>query len=187
MADGITVTQISGLETLLRRLDQVPLVLSREVARDGLQEAGEVIQAAAEANAAEHRRTGDLEEDIIVQVQVSSDLRKSRVVVGPGYPGPGVKTRKRGRYAGQQDTTTSPGIYAKFVELGHGKAGYSWRSRYGSAKQRRRNGVEVEFGSHDVPPHPWLKPAFDASADEAVEVLTERTREALDRIDQLIS
>lgn len=185
MPDGLTITGVRGLEDLLGRLDQIPLVLSRQVARDALQEAGEVIQAAAEGTAAAHRRSGDLEEDIIVVVRVTTDLRSNRVLVGPGYPGPGIKTRKRGKYAGQQDTTTSPGIYGKFVETGHGMAGYSWASRFGSAKQRRRTGRQIELGSHDVPPHPWLKPAFDSSAEAAVQVLTDRTKEALDRIDTL--
>lgn len=184
MGDGITITGISGLEDVLRRLDQIPLALSREVARDALQEAGEIIQAAAEASAP--RKTGELAEDIVVQVRVSGDFRNNRVVVGPGYDGSAVKTRKRGRYAGKADSSTLPGIYGGFVERGHGMAGYSWKSRFGSAKQRRRTGRQIEFGSHDVPPHPWLKPAFDASSAEATQVLIDRTREALDRINQLV-
>lgn len=184
MADGITSTGVQGLEELLRRLDQIPLALSRNVARDALQEAGEVIQRAAESSAP--RRTGELAEDIVVVVKVSGDLRQNMVEVGPGYPGPGLKTRKRGKYAGGADSTTSPGVYGGFVERGHGMPGYSWASRFGSAKQRRRTGRQIELGSHDVPPHPWLKPAFEASQDEAIEVLAERTKGALDRIDTLI-
>jgi len=184
MADGLAITGVKGLEELLRRLDRVPLALSRNVARDALEEAGEVIQAAAEASAP--RKSGELQEDIIVEVRITSDFRNNRVSVGPGYPGPGLKTRKRGRYAGQQDSTTSPGVYSAFVERGHGMPGQSWKSRFGSAKERRRTGRQIEFGSHDVSPHPWLKPAFDVSSDAAVQVLIDRTKEALDRIDQLI-
>jgi HK97 gp10 family phage protein len=185
MPDGIAITSVTGLEEVLRRLDRIPLVLSRDVARDALQEAGEVIAAAAERNAAAHRKTGALDEDIIVITRVSGDLRSNRVQVGPGYPGPGLKTRKRGRYAGRQDSTTSPGVYGKFLEEGHGHAGYSWASRFGSAKQRRRTGREIELGSHDVMPQPWLQPAFDETSEQAVEVLVDRTKEALDRIDRL--
>jgi HK97 gp10 family phage protein len=184
MPDGIAITGVTGLQDLLRRLDQIPIVLSREVARDALEEAGEVIQAAAEASAP--RLTGELADDIIVEVRVTGDLRSASVRVGPGYDPGSAKTRKRGRYAGQKDRTTSPGIYGAFVESGHGMPGFSWKSRFGSAKQRRRTGRQIELGSHDVPPHPWLKPAFDASADAAVQVLSDRTKEALDRIDTLI-
>ena len=184
MADGIAGTGVRGLQELLRRLDQVPLVLSRTVARNALEEAGEIIQSAAEASAP--RRSGELADDIIVSVRVAGDLRSNRVLIGPGYNPSTLKTRVRGRYAGRQDTTTSPGVYGKFVETGHGMPGYSWSSRFGSAKQRRRTGRQLELGSHDVPPHPWLKPAFESSKDAAVQVLVDRTKEALDRIDTLI-
>lgn len=178
------IGQITGLDELLRRLDQIPLALSRNVAKDALQQAGEVIQKAAEASAP--RLSGELAEDIVVVVRVSGDLASNKVLVGPGYPGPGMKTRLRGRYAGRQDSTTSPGVYGGFVERGHGMPGYSWASRFGSARQRRRTGRQIELGSHDVPPHPWLAPAFASSQDEAVQVLADRTAEALNRIDQLI-
>jgi HK97 gp10 family phage protein len=184
MPDGIAITGVRGLEELLRRLDHIPLALSRNVAREALQEAGEVIQAVAESSAP--KLTGQLAEDIIVEVHVTGDLRSNNVRVGPGYMRTNLKTRKRGRYAGRPDTTTSPGLYGAFVEKGHGMPGYSWAARFGSARQRRRTGRQVELGSHDVPPHPWLRPAFDQSSDAAVQVLTDRTREALDRIDTLI-
>ena len=185
MPDGITGTGVRGLEELARRLAKIPIVLAREVARPALQEAGELIQAAAENSAP--RKSGELEEDIIVAVTVSSDLSRAHVRVGPGYPGPaGLKTRRRGRYAGQQDRTSSPGVYGSFVERGHGMPGFSWASRFGSARQRRRSGRQIELGSHDVPPHPWLRPAFEATKDAAVDVLASRTKEALDRIDTLV-
>ena len=185
MPDGLTITGVTGLDEVLRRLDRIPLALSRNVAREALEEAGEIIQAAAEASAP--RKTGELAEDIIVQVRVTGDLRSARVLVGPAYDTSALKTRRRGRYAGRADSTTSPGVYGGFVERGHGMPGYSWASRFGSAKQRRRTGRQIELGSHDVPPHPWLAPAFAASQDAAVQVLIDRTREALDRIDTLIS
>jgi HK97 gp10 family phage protein len=178
---------IQGLEEMARRLDQLPLALARQIARPALQDAGEIIQAAAEANAEQHRRTGDLAEDIIAVVKVGSDLANMKVLVGPGYPGPGMKTRKRGKYAGRADSTTSPGVYGGFVERGHGMPGYSWASRFGSAKQRRRTGRQVELGSHDVPPHPWLQPAFEASQDAAVEAVADRFRDALNNLESLLT
>lgn len=177
--------EVSGLEELARRLDQLPLALAQQIARPALEEAGEIIQAAAEASAP--RKTGELAEDIIVVVRVGNDLGNMRVLVGPGYPGPGMKTRKRGRYAGSADRTTSPGVYGAFVERGHGEPGYSWASRFGSAKQRRRTGRQIELGSHDVPPHPWLAPAFRDSQDAAVEAVAEHFREALGRVESLVS
>lgn len=177
------MADVKGLDDLLRRLDKLPLALSRKVARDGLQEAGEIIQAAAEASAP--KRTGELADDIIVKVHISSDFRNNNVLVGPGYNEADLKTRKRGKYAGRQDSTTSPGVYGKFVERGHGMAGYSWASRFGSAAQRRRTGRQVELGSHDVAPHPWLKPAFDASKAAAVDALVTRTAAELQQVEKL--
>jgi hypothetical protein len=65
--------------------------------------------------------------------------------------------------------------------------GYSWASRFGSAKQRRRTGRQVELGSHDVPPHPWLQPAFEASQDAAVEAVADRFRDALNNLESLLT
>ena len=177
--------EVSGLAELARRLDQLPLALARQVARPALEEAGEIIQATAEQSAP--RKTGELAEDIVVVVKIGGDLANMRVMVGPGYPGPGMKTRKRGRYAGSADSTTSPGVYGGFVERGHGMPGCSWASRFGSAKQRRRTGRQIELGSHDVPPHPWLKPAFDSSQDAAVEAVAAHFREALSRVESLVT
>jgi HK97 gp10 family phage protein len=177
--------EVSGLAELARRLDQLPIALAREVARPALEAAGEIIVSAAEQSVP--RKTGELADDIIAVVKIGSDLANMRVLVGPGYPGPGMKTRRRGRYAGSADRTTSPGIYGGFVESGHGMPGYSWASRFGSSKQRRRTGRQIELGSHDVPPHPWLKPAFESSQDAAVEAVAEHFREALGRVETLVS
>jgi HK97 gp10 family phage protein len=183
LGDGIAITKVQGLQEMLRRLDQVPLSLSRDVAREGLTAAGQVLLDSAEEEAP--RKTGELEEDLIMEVRVSSDLRTSRVSVGPGYDRAKLRTRTRGKFAGRVDTSTSPAVYGKFVETGHGKPGQSWASRYGSARQRRRTGKQIELGTHDVPPHPWLKPSFDRSKDQAVDVLLTHTRDALQRIDVL--
>lgn len=178
--------EVSGLDVLARRLDQLPIALAQQIARPALEAAGRIIQTAAEMSAPV--KTGELVEDIISVVKVGSDLANMRVLVGPGYPGPaGLRSRKRGKYAGGADRTTSPGVYGAFVERGHGMPGYSWASRFGSAKQRRRTGRQIELGSHDVPPHPWLAPAFERSQDSAVEVVAEHFREALNRIESLVS
>lgn len=45
-------------------------------------------------------------------------------------------------------------------------------------------GVPVEFGHggpHPAPPHPFIRPAFDARSDEAYELLKQQLRDALDK------
>lgn len=176
MSDGIASTGVVGLPELLRRLQRVPIVLARRVEREALSEGGDIILAAAEASAAAHRVTGDLAEDIIKELRVAGDLSTGWVNVGPAYDRAALKTRKRGKYAGRQDSSTSPGVYGKFVEEGHAGPGQP------NARERKRSGKEIELGSHDVPPHPWLKPAFDNSSEAALEAIENRTIEGLQGI-----
>ena len=45
-------------------------------------------------------------------------------------------------------------------------------------------GVPVEFGHgdpHPAPPHPFVRPAFDARSEESYELLKEQLRTALDK------
>jgi HK97 gp10 family phage protein len=173
------IGDVIGLGELLRRLDNVPLVLSRNVARDALAEAGEVMKAALESTAPV--RTGELRESIGVAVHISGDFSKNYVSVGPERDAGTAVTRKRGRYAGGQDLSTLPAVYARFVEYGHGPPG--------SAQERRRlkrSGKEIEYGSGSTPPRPFMRQAFDASVDEATEVLRSHTAEALERIEPLL-
>jgi len=174
MPDGVT-----GLDELLRRLDRLPLALSRDVARDALQAAGEVMRAAVESTAPVRR--GELRESIGISVRVSSDFRSNSVRVGPsrGYGTP--RTRKRGMYAGGADPTTVPAVYGRFVEKGHGPAGTALERR-----RVRRSGREIEFGGRDTPPRPFMGPAFRASQDEAIQALADTTAAALSDIERLV-
>ena len=176
MPDGIVVTQATGLPELLSKLQRVPLVLARRVERAALTDGGEIILEAAQAFAAQHRVTGELAEDVIMEVRVAGNLESGRVSIGPAYDRVALKIRKRGKYAGRPDSSTSPGVYGKFVEEGHAGPGQP------NARERKRSGKEIELGSHDVPPHPWLKPAFDSSSEAAVEAIANRTAEGLQGI-----
>ena len=45
-------------------------------------------------------------------------------------------------------------------------------------------GVPVEFGHggpHPAPPHPFVRPAFDAKADETYELIKQQLRDTLDK------
>lgn len=149
---------------LERNLQQIPAQLESRIAREALQAGGEVVQTAAENSAP--RRSGELAEDIVVKVHVSTsgDFHDNYVLIGPGYDRGQVRIRKRGKYAGRPDPSTSPGVFGKFVELGHAPAGGA-----GEKRRARRKGIEIEFGGRETPPHPWLGPAFDSSKESAVE------------------
>jgi HK97 gp10 family phage protein len=159
MSDGVSL-QVTGLKELARNLQEIPARLSTKIMREALHAAGDVMAAAAEASA-----KGEIAEDIIVKVHVSGDLGSNYVVVGPGYDRSTLKTRKRGKYAGRQDPSTSPGVFSLFVETGHGPPGSAAETR-----RAKRAGKTIEFGAGDTPPHPWLGPAFNSSKEEAVQV-----------------
>lgn len=96
------------------------------------------------------------------------------VLIGPGYDRSRLRIRRRGKYAGRADSSTSPGVYGKFVELGHAPPGLAAEKR-----RAHRSGKEIEFGGRDTPPHPWFGPAFKASKDAAHEAMTEVMRAGL--------
>lgn len=153
MPELVTV-EIKGLQQLGRALNSIPAVLATRIMREALHAAGDVMAAAAEATAPV--RTGALREDVIVKVHVSGDLRSNYVLVGPGYDRGdlkvrGVRRNRRGQLEAVVDTTESPGVYGKFLE----------------------------FGTKNMSARPWLRPAFEASKQEAVEVFTEFVRAGL--------
>jgi HK97 gp10 family phage protein len=147
MADGFTV-EIKGLAETAKALREIPEKFARSILRDALRAGGEVIRAAAEASAAYRSNTPEhLREDIIVRVYLKQDL-SGRAVIGPGYSGEG---------------TDDPGVYGKFVEEGHKEGKHS-----AIAEERKHALTKAELGSSEVPAHPWLRPAFEASAEAAV-------------------
>jgi HK97 gp10 family phage protein len=159
---------------LERNMQQIPAQLESKIAHQALQAGGEVIQGAAEASAP--RRSGELAEDIVIKVHVNTagNFHDNYVLVGPGYDRSKLRIRKRGKYAGRPDSSTSPGVYGKFVELGHAPAG-------GAAEKRRarRTGLQIEFGGRETPPQPWLAPAFGSSKEPALDAMAEVMRTGL--------
>ena len=166
MADGINFTLDSS--QLERNMQSIPAKLESKIAREALQAGGDIIAAAAEASAPV--RSGELKESIVVKIHVntSGDYSDNYVIVGPGYARGTLKVRKRGKYAGGPDSSTSPGVYGKFVEVGHAPPGMASEKR-----RARRTGFKIEFGGRDTPPHPWLKPAFEASREDAQAAMAE--------------
>lgn len=172
MPDAIQI-EVRGLEQLGRALQSIPAVLSTRVMRGALHAAGDVMAEAAESTAPV--RSGELKADIIVKVHVGSDLSNNYVVVGPGYDrgsltvrGTRPSLRRKGATEAIVDTSESPGVYGKFVELGH--------------QNGHRSGGEIEHGSGETPPHPWLRPAFEISKETALETFVEYTRGGLEGV-----
>ena len=110
--DGVSA-EISGLEDVVKTLDALPEKLQRAAMRPALSAAGQVMMAAAEANAPEGP-TGQLKaaEDYKVSTSLKDD---AQVTVGPDYGG-----------KGSQD----PGVYGLFTEVGTKyQTGQHWMKR----------------------------------------------------------
>jgi len=152
---------------LQQNMQSIPAQLELKIARKALQVGGEIVQAAAEASAP--YKTGALKADIVIKVHTnaSGDFSDNYVLIGPGYDRSNLRARHRGAHAGVLDTSSSPGVYGKFVELGHAGPGMAREKR-----QSKRRGVPVATGN-DTPAHPWLKPAFDSSKNAAMAAMAE--------------
>lgn len=179
--------EIEGLPQLAQRLDTIATIVSGPILRQGLEAGGEVIAVAARANI--HRVTGMLADDVVIVVRVYQEAGECYALIGPGWdPEKFTRTRqRRGRWANEAPAQTSnPGLYGKFVETGHRDAGEGLahdlayqRARY-AAKKRGEKLNTAEFGTLTTPPHPWLGPAFEATKDEALEVVAESIRAQLE-------
>lgn len=174
MAD-LTTIEIGGLKQLSENLLSIPAKLSAKIMREALHAFGDVVAQAAEASAP--RQSGALADDIIVKVHVSGDLSSNYVLIGPGYDKSQLITRRRGKYAGRADTSSSPGVYGMFVEIGHGPPGSK-----GIKASARMSGKELEFGSNQTSPQPWLGPAWNQSAEPALETFVGYVRAGLEAV-----
>src|SRR5579872_1473566 len=166
MADGVTV-EIKGLSQLAQTLERdLPEQLAKRTIRDAMNAGADVVAEAAESSAPV--LSGELSEDIITKVKVENSRTGLRATafIGPGYNASQLKTRKRGKYAGRPDSTTSPGVYGAFVEKGHAPPG-----KAGEKRKARRAGIDIEFGGKATPPHPWLAPAFQHAESAAVDAI----------------
>jgi HK97 gp10 family phage protein len=163
MPDGITLHLDS--RQLERNLQAIPAQLEAKIARQALQAGGNIVQAAAIAAAP--FRTGALKDDIVTKVHTntSGNFADNYILIGPGYDRSRLQVRNRGVHAGAPDSSSSPGVYGKFVELGHAGPGMA-------REKRRGEKASLAWASgKDTPPHPWLKPAFEATKDAALEAM----------------
>lgn len=143
-----------GMKEIREALNMLP----REVAGEPLREVAligaEVIRQQAVANAEKRRRTGNLAKNI--EKEIARESIGSRVIV---HIGP-----------------NKDAWYGRLVEFGHAIVRVVSRVRKGGRVRR----ITEHLGQ--VPPHPWLRPAFDAKRREAQQVMEQEFRRRLERI-----
>lgn len=143
-----------GMEEIREALNMLPREVAGEPLREVALTGAEVIRAEAESNAGKHRRTGNLAKNIAKEIAQESIGSRVVVRIGP----------------------TRDAWYGRLLEFGHRIVRVTGRYRKGGRVYR----VSKELGQ--VPPHPWLRPAFDAKRREAQQVMEKEFRRRLERV-----
>lgn len=146
--------RLKGAEDIKQRLNLLPKEIAGQELREVALQGAEVIRKQAEANALAHKVTGTLAGDIQAAIARESLGQQVVVHVGPG----------------------KEGWYGRLVEFGHAQVRVTGRVRRG----RRTYRIKQQLGQ--VPSHPWLRPAFDATKEQAQNLMADEFRRRLERI-----
>lgn len=145
--------RLGGVDDMLKMLRELPKAVQGEVAHDAMKTGGQVIADEA-ANMAPWDE-GDLAGSIMVKTK---GYKESTVaVIGPQWL---TIVKDDGR-------KKNPGAYAHLVEFGH--------AIVFDGTLRDLTGTYLG----EVPPHPFMRPAFDASKHLALQAAAEVYRQAI--------
>lgn len=163
---------IKGLAELARTLErELPEKLAKGIIRDALRAGAEVIAGAIEDSAPV--KSGELQESIVSRITVETRRGLHGFgIIGPGYDVSRARISKR---TGKPDTAGTPGVYAVFVEKGHGPPGTAKAKR-----MAKRRSISIEFGDRATPPHPFMGPAFAAAREEALDAIIASLRAGIE-------
>lgn len=146
MAEGVT---IEGLDTFAQALKLLPDNVSRKILRGAVAAAGKVIRDEAKSRAPVH--TGS---------------------VAQGHPPAG--TLKRAIAQGRSNRFSRPGkeVYHVFVR-NSAVAGSKGKKIVAGGKFDAYYWRYIEFGTSKMSARPFMRPAFEAKKDAAIEALTQ--------------
>ncbi len=144
---------IKGLEDVMKKLDEVEPKVSRALFRPALNRVGKFWVAEMKGHVPVD--SGDLKDSIIARVKTTKSASgkgiQGVVEVGPGYD-PNY-TPSSGK--NPSSTTQNPGVYGMFVE-------------FGLKKKRYRK-------------HPFARPTFDTTSEQAEKVFGDVLRDGFER------
>lgn len=147
--------EIKGMAELHKALQELPVNIERNVLRGGLRAAGKVIADAARAQAPVH--DGDLKKSIRVSMRTRSKA---------GWVNANVKAGDKVAY------------YAHMVEFGTARHWIRPKNR----KSLFFAGLARQAVEHPgARPRPFMRPAFDAKAQTAIETMADYIRARLPR------
>jgi len=141
--------KVEGGDKIARKLQMIAEETARTHMREAALAGAEVIRAAAVEKAPEGK-TGTLKGDIHKEIKKQTKARVE-IHIGPG----------------------KDAWYGRLVEEGHKLVRVIGRTQKG----RRTYRIKKEIGQ--VPPHPFLRPAFDEKVDEAQKKAVEELRRRL--------
>lgn len=142
--------KVEGGDKLARKLQMLAQETAKEHMRESALAGAEVIRAQAEENAP--HRTGNLKADIQKEI-VKQTKARVKIEIGPG----------------------KKAWYGRLVEEGHAIVAGGKRVVKNSGRVRVYDGKVVGH----VPPHPFLRPAFDEKVGEAQDVIAAELRRRL--------
>ncbi len=142
--------------------------LADAVGEQGMRRTGfagaEVFRDQAVINAGKHRKTGVLQNNIIVKrlEEESSETRQAYLV-----------TVRTGKYGVDGDA-----FYWRFVENGHS---YIRRAKKKRETLKKRRVEALEFGTSRTPGYPFMRPAFDEKRQQAVDTMSAQLAEEISK------
>lgn len=188
--------QLQGFAELAAALKTLPDNIARNALRSAVAAGAAEVRVAAKANALAMRDTGTLARSIYQkQIRELSSLQRQTFYVGVRS---GRKLKKYGK--SKLSVASEEGaFYGRLVEFGHwsrpagkhqlrdrgGRAG-SGRWVFNRLSQAKDRSTTIERMAaagqiHWIPPHPFLRPAFDAKKGAAIEAMAKKIRARLER------
>lgn len=167
--------QLQGFAELAAALKALPDNIARNALRSAVAAGAAEVRVAAKANALAMRDTGTLARSIYQkQIRELSSLQRQTFYVGVRA---GRKFKKYGK-TGLSKSSEEGAYYGRFVEFGH----FSRPSGGGRIPRGAgRSAVTSSSAVRWIPPHPFLRPAFDTRKGAAIEAMARKLRERLER------
>jgi hypothetical protein len=142
-----------------------------------LQAGGKIIKDRAVQNV--HKLTGALAADIVIVTRMREEGLEKYVLIGPGWS-PDAYRRVANRQVGNRtvasaDSSTNPGIYGYFLEVGHRAPGKGlahnpqFKRDQAAARKQSKKVDTSKYGQLATPPYPWLGPAVESETDAAIQ------------------
>ena len=159
MADNIEV-QITGTINLKKALDEFKGSIQRRIIRPALKDVGEFFKTTIKEHCHfehEYSKGAVLASIDYSQSTVSVNKQQGRVLIGPTLG------TKHGN-----SPTTDPGIYSLWIEYG------LKNPRVGGTRMGKKSKPGKAGEVPNYPAQPFMRPAFESGARQAIEVFTNR-------------